>query len=166
MLAEEKPRALGGVAATGAVRGLEGSGGGSAGGKEAEKRARLAAAAAGQASAEGPWPRWVRFYELAADIVAGSSVEGQGVEPAWEARVAAVKAACKADTLLAELVRASPTAQAAAEAERKARREAGGGDLEVRQQGALAARETVLGIAAARFSHWELMQTSLRFRLS
>ena len=73
------------------------------------------------------------------------------MEPAWEARVAAVKAACKADMLLTELARASPTAQAAAEAGRKARREAGGSDLEARQQGALAARETVLGIAAAWF---------------
>ena len=34
---------------------------------------------------------------------------------------------------------------------RKARREAGGSDLEGRQQGALAARETVLAIAAAWF---------------
>ena len=62
MLAEEKPRALGGVAATGAVRGLEGSGGGSAGGKEAEKRARLAAAAAGQAPAEVLWQRWESLH--------------------------------------------------------------------------------------------------------
>ena len=75
MLAEEKPRALGGVAATGAVRGLEGSGGGSAGGKEAEKRTRLAAAAAGQAPAEGPWPHRGSLYELADVIVAGSSAE-------------------------------------------------------------------------------------------
>ena len=52
MLAEETPRALGGVAVVGAGRGLEGPGGGSAGGKEAEKRTRLAAAAAGQAPAE------------------------------------------------------------------------------------------------------------------
>ena len=151
MLAEEKPRALGGVAATGAVRGLEGSGGGSAGGKEAEKRTRLAAAAAGQASAEGPWPRWERLFELAAVTVAGSSVEGQEMEPAWEARVAAIIAAGEAEMLWTELARASPTAQAAKEAVRKARREAGGSDLEGRQQGALAARETVLAIAAAWF---------------
>ena len=68
MLAEEIPRALGGVAATGAVRGLEGSGGGSAGGKEAEKRTRLAAAAAGQAPAEGPWPHSGELNELAVVI--------------------------------------------------------------------------------------------------
>ena len=70
------------VAAASAVRGLEGSGGGPAGGKEAEKRARRAAAAAGQAPAESPWQCWGRFYELAAVIVAGSSAEGPGVEPA------------------------------------------------------------------------------------
>jgi hypothetical protein len=139
------------VAAASAVRGLEGSGGGPAGGKEAEKHARRTAAAAGQASAEVLWPRWESLHGLAVVIVAGSSVEGQGVEPAWEARVAAVKAACKADMLWSELARASPTAQAAKEAVRKARREAGGSDLEGRQQGDLAARETVLEIAAAWF---------------
>ena len=63
----------------------------------------------------------------------GLEFGGLGVEPAWEARVAAAKAACKADMLLTELARASPTAQAAKEAVRKARREAGGSDLEVRQ---------------------------------
>ena len=73
------------------------------------------------------------------------------MELAWEAAAAAVKAAGKAEMLWTELARASPTAHAAAEAVRKAQREAGGGDLEVRQQGALAARETVLAIAAAWF---------------
>ena len=73
------------------------------------------------------------------------------MDPAWEARVAAVKAAGKANMLLTELARAPPTAQAAAEAGRKARREAGGSDLEARQQGALAERETGLGIVAAWF---------------
>ena len=67
------------VAEASAVRGPLGSGGGSAGGREAEKRARRAAAAAGQAPAEVLWPRWRRFYELAADIVAGSSAEGQEI---------------------------------------------------------------------------------------
>ena len=86
---------------------------------------------------------WLRLLELATTVVAAAGAE-QGTELAW-------KAAVEAATLVVELAGTSPAAQAAREAVRKARREAGDSDLEVREQGALAAREAVLGIAAARF---------------
>ena len=80
---------------------------------------------------------WGRLRELAATVVADP-------ELAW-------RAAFDAAMLVLELARASPTAQAARDAARKARREAGDSDLEERKQGASAAWEAVLGIAAAWF---------------
>ena len=61
---------------------------------------------------------WGRLLELAATVVADSGAEEQGTELAW-------KAAFEAAMLVVELAGASPTAQAARDAVRKARREAG-----------------------------------------
>ena len=99
---------------------------------------------------------WGRLRELAATVVADPGAEKQGTELAW-------RAAFDAAMLVLELARASPTAQAARDAARKARREAGDSDLEERKQGASAAWEAVLGIAAAWFP--EAQARVLRERL-
>ena len=65
-------------------------------------------------------------------------------EEAWKAVAAATEASADAASLVDELALASPKAQAAAEAVRKAEREDCVSDHEVRQQRALAAQEAML----------------------